>query len=48
MRARRLAAGRSLRETAKRMGLSAAYLSDLERGNRHWRAELVQRAGGDE
>ena len=48
MREKRRAAGLSLRDAAKRMGLSASYLSDLERGNRHWRADLVQRAGGDE
>ncbi|MCE6957497.1 helix-turn-helix domain-containing protein, partial [Cereibacter sphaeroides] len=36
--ARELREGRglSLRETARRMKVSAPYLSDLERGNRHW------------
>jgi ribosome-binding protein aMBF1 (putative translation factor) len=28
--------GLTLREAARRMGISAAYLSDLERGNRAW------------
>jgi predicted transcriptional regulator len=29
-------AGLSLRALAKRMGISAPFLSDLERGNRQW------------
>jgi len=29
-------AGMSLRELARRMKVSAPFLSDLERGNRHW------------
>jgi len=28
--------GLSLREVARRMKISAPFLSDLERGNRHW------------
>ena len=33
--------GLSLRQLSRRMKLSAAYLSDLERGRRNWDAELV-------
>ncbi len=33
----------SLREIARRMKISAAYLSDLELGNRHWDAELIKK-----
>lgn len=29
--------GLSLRDVARAMGISAAYLSDLERGNRAWK-----------
>jgi cytoskeletal protein RodZ len=32
----------SLREVAKRMKISPAYLSDLERGNRNWSDALCQ------
>lgn len=32
----------TLREVARRMGFSAAYLSDLELGRRGWDAELVK------
>lgn len=35
LRARRLAAGMGLRELARASKVSAAYLSDVERGNRH-------------
>ena len=28
--------GKSLREVARRLGLSAAYISDLELGRRNW------------
>jgi len=31
----------SLRETARHMGFSAAYISDLELGRRHWSDELI-------
>lgn len=31
--------GLALREVARRMGVSAPYLSDLERGNRLWTEE---------
>ena len=31
----------SLRKHAERMGLSPAYLSDLERGRRNWSDDLV-------
>ena len=34
IRVRRQAAGISLREMATRLGVSAPYLSDIERGNR--------------
>lgn len=33
----------SLREVARRMRISAAYLSDLERGRRGWSAGLADR-----
>lgn len=36
-------AGLTLREVARRMGLSAAYLSDLELGRRRWNAGLIER-----
>lgn len=42
-RIRREAAGVSLRRTADAMGISAPYLSDLERGHRTWSALLWQR-----
>lgn len=32
--------GISLREVARRIKLSAAYLSDLERGHKHWSLSL--------
>jgi transcriptional regulator with XRE-family HTH domain len=31
----------SLREMARRLKISAPYLSDLERGNRNWSEELA-------
>ena len=43
MRERRQRAGLSLRALAKRLGLTASYLSDLERGRRHWSAKNVKR-----
>lgn len=36
MRELRIQRGLSLREVARRMGMSASFISDLERGNRHW------------
>jgi ribosome-binding protein aMBF1 (putative translation factor) len=36
-------AGISLREMAKRMGYSAFYLYDLERGHRGWSEKLVEK-----
>jgi predicted transcriptional regulator len=42
-RKERLKAGVSLREVARQMGISAAYLSDLERGNRNWTRALANR-----
>lgn len=44
LRARRLRLkDASLRNVAKLMKISAAYLSDLERGKRDWNADLVSR-----
>lgn len=37
--------GLSLREVARRMGMSAAFISDLERGNRNWTEELAAKYG---
>ncbi len=42
-RAKRRAKGISLRALGKRLGLSAAYLSDLECGRRRWSAKSVRR-----
>lgn len=42
-RARRKTANVSLRELARRMNLSAAYLSDLELGRRGWNETLTAR-----
>ncbi len=50
MRELRLAKKLSLKEVARRMNLTAAYISDMELGRRNWRAELVEkynRAIGD-
>lgn len=33
----------SLREVARRMGVSAPFVSDLERGRRNWTLSLVTR-----
>ena len=33
----------SLRNLAKEMGISAPYLSDLERGNRNWSVKIARR-----
>ena len=35
--------GLSLRECAKKMDISAAYLSDLERGRRKWNVKIVEK-----
>ncbi len=43
MRSLRELAGISLRDAAKRLGLSAPYVSDLERGRRAWNADLEKR-----
>lgn len=39
-------AGVSLRSLARTMGVSAAYLSDLERGRRNWSEEVESRYAG--
>jgi YesN/AraC family two-component response regulator len=39
----RVDAGLSLRRVANRMGISAVYLSDLERNNRRWTFSLLLR-----
>lgn len=36
-------AGLSLREVARRMDVSAPFLSDLERGNRNWTTETLNK-----
>ncbi len=36
MRTKREESGKSLREVSAKMGISAAYLGDLERGFRNW------------
>lgn len=41
LRERRKAAGVSMREMARRMGLSAPYVGDLELGRRAWTADRV-------
>lgn len=42
MRARRKAAGLSLRELAKRVKRTASYLCDLELGRRRWSSAKIQ------
>ncbi len=42
-RRRREAKGLEAKELAARMGISAQYLSDLERGKRPWSLSLVRR-----
>ena len=42
-RRRRETFGKSLRKTARAMGISAAYLSDLELGHRQWSEELSKK-----
>lgn len=39
----RLASGASLRAIARGMGVSAPFLSDLERGNRQWSASAAEK-----
>lgn len=41
MRAIRERKGISIRQLASKLRLSAPYLSDLERGRRNWRDELI-------
>jgi|HubBroStandDraft_1064217.scaffolds.fasta_scaffold02417_3 transcriptional regulator with XRE-family HTH domain len=41
MRQLRKAHNISLREIARRMGLSAPFISDLERGRRNWNANMA-------
>lgn len=43
MRSRRLAVGVSVRELGRRLGVSAAYVSDLELGRRNWSADMIRR-----
>lgn len=43
LRDARESAGVSLREMSRRLGISAPYLSDLERGNRALSEEWVRR-----
>ena len=43
LRADREQAGLTQTEVAFRLGMSKAYVSDLERGARPWRTELVER-----
>lgn len=45
-RIERQARGLSLRAVAQQMGVSPAYLSDLERGNRAWSQSMVERFTG--
>lgn len=42
-RKRRKEAGLSLREVARRMNFSVAYVSDLELGRRGWNDDLMKR-----
>lgn len=42
MRKLRKGAGLGLREVARKMGLSAAYISDLELGRRGWSGDLIR------
>jgi hypothetical protein len=43
MRKRRTEAGLSLRKAARLAGISFSYLSQLERGERHWTPEVEDR-----
>lgn len=42
MRKLREACGRSLRDVARGLGVSAPYLSDLELGERNWSEEKIE------
>lgn len=42
MRKLRKEAGLGLREIARKMGFSAAYVSDLELGRRGWSGDLIR------
>lgn len=41
MRAKREDASLSLRDVAERIGISAAYLSDMELGRRAWASDMI-------
>lgn len=43
MRKARIASGLSLREVARRMGFSAPFVSDLEKGRRCWTEEKARK-----
>lgn len=43
LRAKRLAAGLTLREVGKAMGLSLQHLSDMESGRRGWTTNKIER-----
>lgn len=43
IRMHRYSKGVTMEETARRMGISASYLCDLELGRRHWCEALVAR-----
>lgn len=43
MRGRRKHSNIGLREMASRIGVSAGYLTNLEKGNRHWSPELISK-----
>ena len=43
MRQRRMKKGHTLRAVANAIGVSAAFLSDLELGRRNWTEDLVRR-----
>lgn len=42
LKARRIATEMSLREMAKNLGISAAYLSDMELGRRGWSTKWIK------
>jgi len=42
MRNKRKKARKGLNDTARKMGISAAYLCDLEHGRRAWSSELIE------
>lgn len=43
MRSLREGKGLTLREVSRRMGVSAAYVSDLERGRRAWNTSVTEK-----